>query len=197
MKDLLLQFGLTEEQATQLVTEIEKMPMIPKKRFDEVNNKKNALQEEIKNYESSIEELKNNANGDEDLKAQLQKLQDEQSTLKAEYEQKLSAERINAALKLSLNGKAHDADLVLSLLNRESIKIDENGNITEGLEEQLKSLQESKSFLFVQQEKQEETPVQPTPPTTIQGWNPVVSDKQQPEGPTSIGAMIASQLNGK
>ncbi|WP_394606814.1 phage scaffolding protein [Geobacillus thermoleovorans] len=33
--------------------------------------------------------------------------------------------------------------------DKDAIELDENGNITKGLDEQLKTLQETKSFLFV------------------------------------------------
>lgn len=193
MKELLTNLGLTEEQAETVAKEIEKLPMIPKQRFDEVNNKKKALQEEITKYEQSIEELKNNANGNEELTKQIEELQNAQSTLKSEYEQKLVQERLNAALKLELNGKFHDIDYTIGKLNKDLIKVDENGKIIEGLNEQVEAIKEQYAFNVIQP-KQEET--EQIPPTNILGWKPAQPPKQD-DTPTSLGAQFAAMMNGK
>lgn len=195
MKEFLESLGLSEEQVTQVVGHVEGMHMIPKARFDEVNNKKKALEEEVSKYEASLEGLKNSSQGAEDLKATIEKLQKEQSTLKTEYEQKLVNERLNANLKLQLNGKVHDIDLVASLINRESIKLDENGNVVDGLEEQITALKDSKTFLFVQENQPEEV-VTTNPITNIMGWKPTQPPQQQ-EPEVSLGAQFAQMMNGK
>lgn len=183
----LVELGLTEEQAQAVVGKY--VNMLPKSRFDEVNEAKKALEEQLSTYENQLNELKNNANGNEELQAQIQALQESNSSLKTEYEQKIVQERLNAALKLQLNGKVHDTDLALSLINRESIKLDENGNIVEGLEEQVSSLKETKGFLFVP-----ETVEAPKTEPSLQGWKP--SQPPAQEVPVqSIGAAMAAALN--
>lgn len=193
MKDLLLNLGLNEEQAETVAKEIEKLPMIPKQRFDEVNNKKKALQEEITKYEQSIEELKNNANGNEELTKQIEELQAQQSTLKTEYEEKLVSERLNAALKMELNGKFHDIDYTIGKLDKSLIKVDENGKILEGLNEQVETIKEQYAFNVIQPKVEEP---QPTSPTNILGWKPS-QPPTQTEEPTSLGAKFAAMMNGK
>src|SRR5690606_30677600 len=56
-----------------------------------------------------------------------------------------------------LAGKVHDPDIVLSQLNKEQLELDENGNIKGGFDEQIKSLQESKGFLFVPEKYDKQT----------------------------------------
>ena len=185
----LVELGLSEEQAQSVVGKYANM--LPKSRFDEVNNAKKALEEQVNAYATQLEELKNNANGNEELQAQIQALQESNSTLKTEYEQKIVQERLNAALKLKLNGKVHDTDLALSLINRDAIKLDDNGNIVEGLDEQVNTLKEQKSFLFVPEAPQEA----PTPQPTLQGWKPSQPPTQE-ASVVSIGAQMAAALNG-
>lgn len=50
-------------------------------------------------------------------------------------------------MKLAVNGKAHDEELVAGLIDRDKLVISEDGKVA-GLEEQVKSLQETKPFLF-------------------------------------------------
>lgn len=53
------------------------------------------------------------------------------------------------ALKLALKGKVHDAELVIDLIDKAKIELSDDGIISKGLDEQIKELQKSKSFLFV------------------------------------------------
>ncbi|KYG89003.1 hypothetical protein A0U40_13325 [[Bacillus] sp. KCTC 13219] len=186
-KEDLLAMGLSEEQATAIVEKYGNM--IPKERFDEVNNAKKTLDETVKKHESDLEELRKQAKGNEELQATITELQQANETAKTEYEQQLTNERMSAALKLSLNGKVHDVDLVAGLIDRNTIELDKDGNVTKGLEEQLKTLQESKSFLFVPEKAET---------TQFKGWVP--ADNQQGTdggGAASIGANFAKQLNEK
>ncbi|MFD3274567.1 phage scaffolding protein, partial [Paenibacillus dendritiformis] len=54
------------------------------------------------------------------------------------------------AIKSALSGKVHDEGLVAGLFDREKLVID--GDKVVGLEEQLKGLQETRSFLFKPEE---------------------------------------------
>ena len=50
-------------------------------------------------------------------------------------------------------GSAQDIDIALSQIDLSKVKVDENGTITEGFEDQFKSLKENKPFLFKQEGK--------------------------------------------
>lgn len=60
---------------------------------------------------------------------------------------------LNTALKLALNGQAHDPDIVAGLLDKTKIELDDNGAVKGGLDDQLTGLRESKGFLFVPKRK--------------------------------------------
>lgn len=141
---------LSERAAEASKKELESF--IPKTRFDEVNEAKKKLEGDIKARDKQMEELKK-ANGDnEELQGQIKKLQEDNKTEKQKYEAELKNLRIANAVKLAVSGKAHDEELVAGLIDKEKLVIGENGTVI-GLEEQVKSLQETKAFLFKGQEE--------------------------------------------
>lgn len=186
-KEQLLELNLSEEQAVAVLNALETSQMIPKARFDEVNNAKKSLETQVNDYVEQLKGLQKNAEGNETLQAEITKLQDAQKDLKLQYEQQLKDERVNAALKLAVAGKVHDADLVTGLIDRATIEVDESGKVVKGLDEQLTSLQESKSFLFVQQQE--------PPKPGIKGANPAPGADPSNTPKTGFGASIAQSLN--
>ena len=147
-KEQFLELGLTEELAAKAAAESKKEleNYIPKTRFDEVNTAKKKAEEDVKNRDKQIEELKKvDAEG---LKAKIEELQAENKRVQKENEEELARLKLSNALKLAIT-EAHDTDLVISQLDTSKIKLDENGTLT-GLDEQLKTLKEAKSFLFKQ-----------------------------------------------
>lgn len=141
---------LAEKAAEASKKELE--AFIPKARFDEVNEAKKTLEGDVKARDKQLEELKK-ANGDnEELQGQIKKLQEDNKAEKQKYETELKNLRISNAVKLAVSGKAHDEELVAGLIDKEKLVIGEDGKII-GLEEQVKSLQETKAFLFKGQEE--------------------------------------------
>src|SRR5690554_5985104 len=98
-KEDFLKLGLTEEQATKAAeaSAEELKGFIPKSRFDEVNEAKKKLDEDIKTRDKQLEELKKL--DVEGLKAQIEKLQMENKTAKEKYEAELKQIQINNAIE--------------------------------------------------------------------------------------------------
>lgn len=183
-KEQLVALGLTEDQADKVVAGFGQM--IPKSRLDEKIEEVKTLKEQIGERDTQLEELKKvDAKG---LQAKIDELQTANETAKKDYEAKLKETQLSSAVKLAITGKVHDADLVASLIDGKTIELDADGNVTKGLDEQLKALQESKSFLFVP-EKEEKSP-------TFKGWNPAGSDKGA-AGELDTGSAFAKQFNEK
>lgn len=183
-KEDLIAMGLSEEQADAVVGKYG--TMIPKERFDEINKTKKTLEEQVKTHETQLKDLQDKAKGNEELQKTITDLQQANETAKTEYEQQLKDERMNAALKLSLHSKVHDVDLVAGLIDKTTIELSEDGKVTKGLEEQLKTLQESKSFLFVPEKQQ----------PTFKGWNPA-GGADNGAGASDIGSNFAKMANEK
>jgi len=183
-KEDLIAMGLSEEQADAVVGKYG--TMIPKERFDEVNKAKKTLEDQVKNHENQLKDLQDKAKGNEQLQKTITDLQQANETAKTEYEQQLKNERMNAALKLSLHSKVHDVDLVTGLIDKTAIELSEDGEVTKGLDEQLKTLQESKSFLFVPEKQQ----------PTFKGWNPA-GGADNGAGTSDVGTNFAKIANEK
>jgi len=183
-KEDLIAMGLSEEQANAVVGKYG--AMIPKERFDEINNAKKTLEDQVKNHETQLKDLQDKAKGNEELQTTITELQQANETAKTEYEQQLKNERMNAALKLSLHSKVHDVDLVTGLIDKSTIELSEDGKVTKGLDEQLKTLQDSKSFLFVPEKQQ----------PTYRGWNPA-GGADNGAGTSDVGTNFAKIANEK
>jgi len=183
-KEDLIAMGLSEEQADAVVGKYG--TMIPKERFDEVNKAKKTLEEQVKTHETQLKDLQDKAKGNDDLQKTITELQQANETAKTEYEQQLKDERMSAALKLSLHKKVHDIDLVTGLIDKSTIELSEDGKVTKGLDEQLKTLQESKSFLFVPEKQQ----------PTYRGWNPA-GGADNGAGTSDVGTNFAKIANEK
>jgi len=129
---------------------------IPKDKFNEVNEAKKQAEEALKERDKQLADLKKAAEGNEELKKQIEQLQIENKTKEQEYQTKLRDMAVTTAIKLAVAGQVHDPDLVAGLLDKSKIEIDENGTIKAGLDDQIKALRQSKAFLFV--EKQDKGP---------------------------------------
>jgi|SRR5690606_33668736 len=157
LKEILKTAGIEESQIDGIVTNINKeIPkhLIPKDKFNDLTNTKNQLEKDIAARDAQLEDLKKTAGTNEDLKNQIQKLQDDNKAAKDQYEAELKELTVTNAIKLALNGKVHDEALAAGLIDKEKLVID--GDNVIGLDEQIKSLQESKAFLFIPEDSQQQ-----------------------------------------
>lgn len=156
LKKLLEEQGLSAEQTKAITTAVEENynGYVPKHRFDEVNNAKKQAETDLKERDKQLEKLSKSAGDNEELKQQIKVLQDENKAATEKYNAEVAQLKISTALKLALSGDAHDADLVASLINRDSIKLKDDGTIESGLDDQVKALRDSKPFLFVEKDNQ-------------------------------------------
>lgn len=123
---------------------------IPKDKFNEANEAKKKLETDLRDRDKQLADLKDAAKGNEDLQAQIKKLQDDNKATKEKYDADMKDLQLNTALKLALGSDVHDADYAISQLDKSKIEIGEDGSIKAGLEDQVKSLRESKAFLFAE-----------------------------------------------
>lgn len=147
-KEDFLKLGLSEEQATKAAeaSAEELKGFIPKSRFDEVNEAKKKLEEDIKIRDKQLEELKKL--DVEGLKAQIEKLQMENKIAKEKYEAELKQIQINNAIEKALiNAKAKNIKAVKALLDLEKVKLD--GENLLGLDDQIKKLIEGEDTKFL------------------------------------------------
>lgn len=155
LKELLEKNGVDGEAVQKIVAAADDKlkGYIPKHRFDEVNEAKKQLEEQLAERDNQFLQLKKAVGDNEELKKQIEQLQEENKSAKEKYEAELKDLQLSTAVKLYVAGTVHDPDIVLGLLDKSKILLDENGNIKAGLDEQIQALREAKSFLFVQKEQ--------------------------------------------
>lgn len=124
---------------------------VPKSRFDEVNEEKKNLQTAKKKAEDDLEELKKTAGDNEALTQQISDLQEAAKQKDAEYAEQIKSMKLMNAIRIGITD-AQDADLVAGLVDQTKLILGEDGKVT-GLEEQLKTIRESKPFLFKAKEQ--------------------------------------------
>lgn len=151
-KEQLIALGMTAEQADSVIAGFG--AMIPKTRFDEVNDAKKKLETDIAARDAQLEELKTAAGASEGLQTQIQTLQTANAEAKSQYESDLKDLTMTNAIKLAFTGKVHDVDLAAGQIDKTKLVLD--GDKVVGLDEQVTSLQESKAFLFKSDEGQQQ-----------------------------------------
>ena len=118
---------------------------VPKDQYNAVAEAKKKLEKDIAERDNQLEELKKiDAEG---LKAEIERLQEENKAATEKYEAELKDIQLANAIKLAVAGKVHDEDLVSGLVDKTKLIIGDDGKIV-GLDEQIASLKESKAFLF-------------------------------------------------
>ena len=163
--------GLTKEQADSII----------KINGDDIENAKSASAAENKNLNTQVdrdkqlETLKVSAGDNADLKKQIEDLQTENATAKANYESELNQLKIDFAVEKALTGaKAKNIKAVKALLELNDAKLDKDGNV-KGLAEQIEKLTsgDDTKFLF---EAQKQTKQQ----QNFKGFQPGASGEQKP-----------------
>lgn len=148
-KQKLISLGVSEEIATQIMSEFEGK-FIPKSRFDEVNELKKSYMEQVKERDTQLEELKKLVGNSDELKKQIETLQQENKNKEESFNAEIKKIKVENAIDKALNeAKAKNIKAVKALLDTSDAELLEDGSI-KGLSEKIKGLVESQetSFLF-------------------------------------------------
>lgn len=148
-KDELIKLGLDDAVAQKVAdaSAVELKNYVAKTQHDEVVAAKTELDAQLKERDKQLENLKKTSGDTEALKKQITDLQAANKTAKTEYENRLKDLQVTNAVKVAVAADAQDVDLVAGLIDKTKLIVGDDGKIT-GLTEQLKTLKESKAFLF-------------------------------------------------
>lgn len=113
---------------------------------EEISAKKNA-EKSYNDVKAELDKLKASAGDNEALQAQIKTLQDELKDKESKYASEIAEMKMTNAIRAALGNSAQDAELVAGLIDRGKVILQDDGTVT-GLDEQIKTLRESKGFLF-------------------------------------------------
>lgn len=115
-----------------------------KANLEEVKQQLEDTKKIVNERDAQLEELKKvDVNG---LQSKIAELQEDNKNAQKQYDEQIAEMKLMSALKGSITD-AQDFDLVANLLDKSKLKIEDDGKVS-GLDEQLKTLKENKSFLF-------------------------------------------------
>lgn len=141
--------GISEELAAKAeaasLKELE--GYVPKEQMDTASAEKKRLQADIAARDTQLEELKKSSGDNTELKKQIEELQKANKEDAEKHASEMKELRLTSAIKLAVAGKVHDEDMAAALFDRAKLVLTEDGKVA-GLEEQLKTIRESKGFLF-------------------------------------------------
>lgn len=149
MKELLEKLSKGETTVDDVLKAIDEADKekVPRSRLNDKIEEVKELNKQLKERDTQLEDLKTKATGNEELQKTIQQLQDQNKQLQKDYDKKIAQQAFDFSLEKALaDVKAKNPKAVKALLNTETIKLD--GDKLLGLEEQLKALQESDSYLF-------------------------------------------------
>jgi chromosome segregation ATPase len=181
-REFLESLGLEKEAIDKIMAEHGKTVESQKTKVTDLTTSLDDAKKQLEQRDKDLKELKKQAEGNEELQKKFTDLETQYKTDKEAYETKIKDTQLSSALKLALAGKVHDADLVGSLIDKTKIELGEDGNVTKGLDEQIKALQTSKSFLFV-------------PGVKITGAKPAEGEPPGGGASTSTGSSFAKSAN--
>lgn len=151
--------GLEKEAVDKIMAENGNDVNTAKADYENLKQQLETANEQITERDKQLETLKKSAGDNETLTQQIADLQAENKAAKDKYEADMKELKLNTAIKLCIAGKVHDEEIAAGLFDKTKLILNEDGKVT-GLEEQVKALRESKSFLFKEDgESQKKKPI--------------------------------------
>ena len=147
-KEKLIEMGLTEELAIKIAKELDGN-YVPKTRFNEVNTELKQAKDQVKERDSQLETLKKNVGDSEELKKQIEALQNDNKTKDEAHAAEIKQIKIDAAVDKALaDAKAKNPKAVKALLDLTKAELSDDGSI-KGLDAQIKTLSEAEDSKFL------------------------------------------------
>lgn len=150
-KELLIEKGLTEEQANA-VLEIYNAVIkdyVLKADYDTVKGQIATLETTVKERDKQLKEIEKNVGDNEDLKNQIANLQNDNKKASEKYKAEIEQLKINSAVEMALTkAGAKTLKACKALLDNDNIKLDNDGNVI-GIDEQIKNLSEAEDTKYL------------------------------------------------
>lgn len=153
-----------------------------------VTSERDGLQTQLGERDQQLKDFKKSAGDNDELKQQIQTLQDSNKQASEDFKAQLAQTKVDGALQLAMRDyKVRDAKAIMPFLNKDNIKLDDDGKIS-GLKEQMDAVKKDHDFLFEPDKKPE--PIKPI--SVVAGGNPSGNDSSN----ESIISKIAERMGG-
>lgn len=140
--------GLTDDQIESVMMAYGKELNPLKEQINSLTSERDSLQQQVVDRDSQLDDLHKNAGENDDLKATIKRLQDDNKAAEAKYKNDLAAKekgfKIESALR---DAKAKNVKAVLSLIDTEKVNVQKDGTL-DGLTDQIEAVKKSDSYLF-------------------------------------------------
>ena len=155
--------GLSKEQADAVMkingADIENAKSVSAAEITNLQTEIEGLNGQVKERDKQLETLKKSAGDNAELQKQIEQLQTDNATAKANHESEMNQLKVEYAVEKALTGaKAKNIKAVKALLDLDDAKLDKEGNV-KGLQEQIDKLVsgEDTKFLFNDVQQQQQT----------------------------------------
>lgn len=170
----LINLGLTEEQAKEVLALRGKDLNEDKAALDTITKERDSLKDQLQNANTQLETLKAAETTSAETKQALEQLQADYNKYKEEAEGKLAqTQKVNAITLALRDTKAHNPDTLLKFIDVDAIELDDNGKPK--LDDVINGLKESDPYLF--QAEEDSTPN----PNIVPPGNPAASGAGKPD----------------
>lgn len=178
-RDFLKKLGLEEEVIDKIMTENGKDVQAEQAKAEEARTEANGYKEQLEEANKTIESYK---------EMDIEQIKQSAEDYKEKYQQSVkdmeNYKKDTALTRALQDTGAVDTDVVKLLIDKDTLKFKED-NI-DGLDDQLKSLKESKSYLFTQEEEPEQEEE-----SNFEAYTPPSGGKNPSEG------SVWDQINAK
>lgn len=156
--------GLSKEQADAVMkingADIENAKSVSAAEITNLQTEIEGLTGQVKDRDKQLEDLKKSAGDNAELQKQIEQLQSDNATAKANHESEMNQLKVQYAVEKALtSANAKNIKAVKALLDLDDAKLDKDGNV-KGLQDQIDKLVsgEDTKFLFneVQQSNQQQ-----------------------------------------
>ena len=182
-KEDLIAMGLTEEQAKKVMDSLDGN-YVTKTRFNEVNEENKTLKKSVSDRDKQLEDLKKSSGDNEELKKQIETLQQENANQKKARDAEMTQLRLDNAIDAALTAAgAKNIKAVRALIDTSKVKVGEDGKLT-GFDDLLSAVQKSDSYLFTEKQQKQ----------NFKGFQPGASGNVKPGTKVDMSKMTYEEL---
>ena len=184
-KEDLIAMGLSEEQAKKVMNSLDGN-YVTKTRFNEVNEENKTLKQSVAERDKQLEELKKSSGDNAELKKQIETLQQQNADQKKAHDAEMAQLRLDNAIDSALTAAgAKNVKAVKPFIDATKVKLGDDGKLT-GLDEQLKEVQKTESYLFAEKQQQQQN--------NFRGFQPGASSDVKPGAGVDFSKMTYSEM---